>query len=68
MVTPTSPLLLMEEILHQWIASFYPINLQGFMHLNWCRISSINSIIPWPLICLEHFSRGILLLIDEVVF
>ena len=36
-------ILLMEEILHQliWWISLY---LHGFVHLRWCRISSINSI------------------------
>ena len=38
-------LLLMEEILHQLICSFSHY-LQGFIHPRWCRISSINSIIP----------------------
>ena len=32
----------MEEILHQLIGSLSHY-LQGFIHLNWCRISSINS-------------------------
>ena len=35
--------LLMEEILHQLIASLSHY-LQGFIHPWWCRISSINSI------------------------
>ena len=34
--------LLMEEILHQLISSLSDY-LQGFIHLGWCRISSINS-------------------------
>ena len=34
-------LLLMEEILHQLIWRNYHY-LQGFIHLRWCRISSIN--------------------------
>ena len=35
----------MEEILHQLINI---LCLQGFIHVRWCRISSINSIsIPW---------------------
>ena len=34
--------LLMEEILHQLIGSLSH-DLPGFMHPNWCRISSINS-------------------------
>jgi len=38
-------LLLMEEILHQLICSFSHY-LQGFIHPRWCRISSINSIMP----------------------
>ena len=38
-----SVILLMEEILHQLISSFSHY-LQGFMHVGWCRISSINSI------------------------
>ena len=37
-----SLLLLMEEILHQLIWRNYHY-LQGFIHLSWCRISSINS-------------------------
>ena len=37
-------ILLMEEILHQLIGSLSHY-LQGFIHINWCRISSINSII-----------------------
>ena len=32
----------MEEILHQLIGSLSHY-LPGFIHLNWCRISSINS-------------------------
>ena len=36
--------LLMEEILHQLIGSLSHY-LQGFIHLRWCRISSINRII-----------------------
>ena len=35
-------ILLMEEILHQWIGSLSHY-LQGFIHPRWCRISSINS-------------------------
>ena len=35
-------ILLMEEILHQLINSLSH-DLQGFIHLRWCRISSINS-------------------------
>ena len=31
----------MDEILHQWISSFFHY-LQGFIHPRWCRISSIN--------------------------
>ncbi len=41
-------ILLMEEILHQWIGSL-PHFLQGilrFLHLRWCSISSINRIAP----------------------
>ena len=38
-------LVLMEEILHQLICTFSHY-LQGFIHPRWCRISSINSIIP----------------------
>jgi len=34
---------LMEEILHQLIWRIPPLSLQGFVHLNWRRISSINS-------------------------
>ena len=34
----------MEEILHQLIGSLSHY-LQGLMHLNWCRILAINSII-----------------------
>ena len=34
-------ILLMEEILHQLIDSLSH-DLQGFVHLRWCRISSIN--------------------------
>ena len=37
-----SLLLLMEEIPHQLIWRNYHY-LQGFIHLSWCRISSINS-------------------------
>ena len=36
--------LLMEEILHQLICSFFPL-FTGFIHTRWCRISSINGII-----------------------
>ena len=32
----------MEEILHQLIGSLSH-HLQGFIHIRWCRISSINS-------------------------
>ena len=36
---------LMEEILHQWIGSCSLSHyLQGFIHLRWCRISSINRV------------------------
>ena len=42
-VTPFPPeILLMEEILHQLIGSLSHY-LHGFVHLRWCRISSINS-------------------------
>ena len=41
-------LLLMEEILHQLIGSLSHY-LQGFIHPNWCRISSIHSM-SWFLI------------------
>ena len=41
-------LLLMAQILHQLIGSLSHY-LQGFIHLRWCRISSINSSIT----CLE---------------
>ena len=36
-------LLLMEKIVHQLIWRIYHC-LQGFMHLRWCRMFSINSI------------------------
>ena len=36
---------MMEEILHQLIGSFSH-DLQGFIHPRWCRISSINSMMP----------------------
>ena len=39
---PQTNILLMEEILHQWIGSLSHY-LQGFIHPRWCRISSINS-------------------------
>ena len=39
--------LLMEQILHQLIGSFSQY-LQGFIHVRWCRISSINSIMRHP--------------------
>ena len=35
----------MEDILHQLIGSFSHY-LQGFIHPRWCRISSINSMMP----------------------
>ena len=35
-------ILLMEKILHQLIGSLSHV-LQGFIHVRWCRISSINS-------------------------
>ena len=39
-------LLLMEEILHQLIWRNYHY-LQGFIHLRWCRISSINRMVSF---------------------
>ena len=48
-----------EEILHQLIGSLSHY-LQGFIHLNWCRISSINSMtllitIQGPILWLVKF-------------
>ena len=43
---PYHTILLMEEILHQLICSLSHY-LQGFIHPRWCRISAINSTIPW---------------------
>ena len=43
-------ILLMEEILHQLVWQIS--DLQGFIHVGWCRISSINStfkLLPWIL-------------------
>jgi len=42
------PSLLVEEILHQLIGSLSRY-LHGFIHLRWCRISSINSSISFPI-------------------
>ena len=54
-------ILLMERFLHQFdmviTVSHY---LQGFIHLRWCRISSINSTYRWPGKILEHKENNIL--------
>ena len=48
-------LLLMEEILHQLIGSLSH-SLQGFIHVRWCRISSINSMTQdvWMIPRMQH--------------
>ena len=47
-------LLLMDEILHQFIGSCSHYYLTDFIHPRWCRISSINSsIVMMPTICLR---------------
>ena len=54
-------ILLMERFLHQFdmviTVSHY---LQGFIHLRWCRISSINSTYRWQGKILEHKENNIL--------
>ena len=47
-------LLLMAEILHQFIGSLSRY-LQGFIHPRWCKISAINSTIP-EAACLGHIA------------
>lgn len=37
---------LMEGILHQLVGRSTVSTFQGFIHFRWCRISSINSILP----------------------
>ena len=46
-------ILLVEEILHQliWQITHY---LQGFIHLRWCRISSINSMVVFGKLEINH--------------
>ena len=46
----------LAEILHQLIDRLSQY-LQGFRHVMWCRISSINSIIKW-----DHILDGIKLI------
>jgi len=62
--TPKSEILLMAEILHQWIGSIYHY-LQGFIHPRWCRISSINSSIK-VLVCYPPSNSHILNFRHEV--
>ena len=50
-----SKVLLMEEILHQLIWRNYHY-LQGFIHLRWCRISSINSRSSWLFLSVSWLS------------
>ena len=48
-------ILLMAEILHQFIGSFSHYLLSGFIHPRWCKISAINSIIRlFFVVCLPN--------------
>ena len=54
--------LLMEEILHQLMNSFFH-HLQGFIHPRWCRISFINSI--KHMTCIFKIYYGIYIIIQS---
>ena len=58
-------ILLMEEILHQWIGRLCHYS-HGFRHLNWCRISSINSITPFSRRIAKVEKKGLTLMASSL--